>query len=331
MKETAGSTLAALSEGLAEAVERASQAVVTVDGRRQLAASGIVWGQGGVVVTADHALERDEDIRVTLPDGVTVAGAVVGRDPGSDIAVLRLAQQGAAAIGVMEAQDRPSGSKAQSVEREASPSVCELAPPESAKVGMLVLAVGRPGKGSPMASLGVISAVGGPWRTARGGRIEAYIRADVRLYPGFSGGPLVDVEGRVVGLNSWYLARGEDLAIPSPAVTRIVQTLLTEGRVRRAYLGVTSQPVGIPAALRESAGLEQETGLMVVGVEPGSPAEAGGLLLGDVLVGVAGEPVRDVPDLQASLSAGVVDRQTAVSVLRAGQCKELKVRPRERA
>lgn len=306
MTETTGKAglLATLSEELAAAVERAGPAVVTVDARRQIAASGIIWPESGVVVTADHAVERDEDVGVTLADGTKLTANVVGRDPGSDLAVLRL------------------GGRA--------PAGAELAPADATRVGHLVLALGRPGSGALMASFGVVSALGGSWRTARGGIVDGYIRADVRLYPGFSGGPLVDTQGRIVGLNSWYLARGQELAIPAHTVGGVVQTLLTQGRIRRGYLGVTSQPVRLPTSLREKLGLEQDTGLMVVGVEGESPADKGGLGLGDVLVAVAGRRVADVEDLQMALGAGVVDNPTPVSVVRGGERTELSVTPTER-
>ena len=303
-KKTNG-LLAALSEEMAGAVERAGRAVVTVEGRRRMPASGIVWRDGGVVATADHVLERDEDIMVTVAGGQRVAATLAGRDPGSDLAVLRIAG--------------------------ASADPAELAPEGSSKVGHLVLALGRPGGGSPVASFGVISTLGGAWRTARGGALEGYIRADLALYPGFSGGPLVDVQGRVLGLNSSHLAPGRGLAIPSHVVDGIVQTLLTQGRIRRAYLGVASQPVQLPAALRQKLGLRQETGLILVSVEPGSPSEVGGLLMGDVLVGIAGQTVADSEDLQAALGPQVVGKPVNVSVLRGGETKDLTVTPSERA
>jgi len=302
-----GGVLTALSDELAAAVDKGSQAVVSVDARRQRPASGIIWPSGsGIVVTADHVIEREEDITVTLASGQKVPAAIAGRDPGTDVAVLRLALSSGAA-----------------------PALAELAPPDSVKIGHLVLALGRPG-GAPMASFGIVSALGGSWRTERGGIVEGYVRADVTLYPGFSGGPLVDTQGRVVGLNSWYLARGQELAIPSQAVGTIVQTLLTQGRVRRGYLGVTSQPVQLPAALRQSLGLTQKTGLMIVGVEPGSPAEKGGLLLGDVLISVAGQPVSDAEALQAALGPGAVGKATTIGVIRGGERKDLGVTPGER-
>jgi S1-C subfamily serine protease len=182
-----------------------------------------------------------------------------------------------------------------------------------------------------MASFGVVSAIGGAWRTARGGTIEGYIRADVTLYPGFSGGPLVDTDGRIVGLNSYYLARGQEIALPANAVTTIVNTLLAEGRIRRAYLGVTSQPVQIPAAIRQASGSDQETGLMIIGVEAESPADKGGLLIGDVLISVAGQKVSDPEDLRGALGSSMVGKATTVAVIRGGQRKELSVTPGERS
>jgi S1-C subfamily serine protease len=305
---TSGGVLTALSSELAAAVQRAAQHVVSVDARRQGAASGIVWpGGGGIIVTADHAVERDEDITVVFPDGKKVGATVAGRDPGSDVAVLRLAST------------------------EGAPAPAELAPADSVKVGHLVLAVGRPGEGVPMASFGIVSATGGTWRTARGGIVQGYIRADVTLYPGFSGGPLVDAQGRVAGLNSWHLANGQEIAIPSQTVSGIVQTILTHGKVRRGYLGVTSQPVAIPSALQQQANLGQQgTGLVIVGVEAGSPAERGGLIIGDVLVAVGGRPVASAEDLQMALAGNVVGQATPVSVLRGGERKELTVTPGER-
>src|SRR5262245_11271030 len=208
-----GGLLGKLSEELAGAVDRASQSIVTIHGRRRMSASGIAWPDNGIVVTADHVLEREEDIAVTLPDGQRAAAQLVGRDPGSDVAVLKIPGVTLTPAGIA---------------------------PIGLKVGHFVLAVGRPG-GNTMASFGVVSAIGGAWRTARGGVIDGYIRADVTLYPGFSGAPLVDAQGKVVGLLSSHLAGGQAAAIPAPTLSGIVQTLLSSGRVRRAYLGITSQ------------------------------------------------------------------------------------------
>jgi S1-C subfamily serine protease len=302
--------LTTLSDEISGAIQRASQAVVTVDARRQVAASGMIWPSGsGIVVTADHVVERDEDITVRLADGRKVAATVAGRDPGTDIAVLRLTLPASSAV----------------------PAPAELAPLDSVKIGHVALAIGRPGEGATMATFGIVSAIGGNWRTARGGTVESYVRADVALYPGFSGGPLVDTQGRIIGLNSWHLAGGQELAIPSQAVSSTVQTLLTQGRVRRAYLGVTSQPVALPDALRQKVGLQQNTGLVLVGVEAGSPAEQAGLLLGDVLVAFAGKPIADPQDLQAALGTATVGTPATVTVIRGGERKDVTVTPGERS
>ncbi len=303
-----GGVLATLSTELADAVERAGQSIVTVDARRQVAASGILWPTGnGVVVTADHVLERDEDIVVRLSNGRKVAATVAGRDPGTDIAVLRLAE-GAGEL----------------------PGPATLAPLDSVKIGHVVLALGRPGEGATMATFGIVSALGGSWRTQRGGVVEGYVRADVALFPGFSGGPLVDAQGRVIGLNSWHLAGGQEIAIPSQTVGTIVQALLTQGRIRRAFLGVASQPVALPTALQQKYGLTQKTGLLLVGVEAGSPAEKSGLILGDILISFGGQPVADPQDLQAALATATVGQPSNTAVIRGGERKEIAVTAGER-
>lgn len=298
-EQTTG-VLAQLSDALAAAVERAGRSTVTVHARRRVPASGIIW-QPGVILTCDHVLERDEDIAVTTPDGRELPARLAGRDPGSDLAVLRV-----------EATDLVP---------------LEPAPEGSARVGHLVLAIGRPGNG-PMASLGVISAVGGPWRTFRGGLVEGYIRSDTTFYPGFSGGPLVDTAGRAVGINSGRLGRGAGLTIPMAAAARIAEQLLRTGRIRRGYLGIGSQPVRLPEPLARLIG--QASGLLVVSVEADSPAARGGLLIGDVIISMAGAPVRDTEDLQALLGPERVGQPTTVTVLRGGERRELSVTVGER-
>jgi S1-C subfamily serine protease len=296
--------LAALSDEIAGAVDRAGRAVATVHGRRGLAASGLVWPGGDSVVTAAHVLERPRDIRVTLAGGQQVPAALAGWDPESDVAVLRL-------VG-------------------AAPVAAELAPGGSVKPGHFVLALGRPGDGSLMVSFGVASAVGGPWRTGRGGLVDGYVRADLVLPPGFSGGPLIDVQGRVVGLNSSRLAAGESMAVPSHELERVVQALRTRGIVRRGYLGVSSQLIELQAALRQRLGLRQPAGLMLLGIEPGGPAEQGGLLMGDILLGLEGKPVADGEGLLMALGPEVVGKPVAVTIVRGGEVKQLTLTPGER-
>jgi len=294
--------LAALSDALADAVERAGRSIVTVAARRRLPATGIAWGADGVIVTADHVLEREDDITVTLPGGAETKATIAGRDPGSDLAVLRV-----------------SGATVEPIER--GPAV---------RPGHLVLALGRAGDGMPMASFGVVSAVGGQWRTFTGGTVAGFLRSDTTFYPGFSGGPLVDSEGRAVGINSSRLGRGGGLTIPIAAATSIVDALLSQGRLKRGYLGIGSQPTPLPDALAAKAH-GQASGLLVVGVEPGSPAELGGLLVGDILLRLGETTVSGTEALQGALGPETVGQPMAIALLRGGEPATVTVTVGERA
>ena len=297
------SLLTELSDSLAGAVERASASVVRVNARRRLGATGVVWSADGVIVTADHVLEREDDVSVDLPDGRNVPAHVIGRDPSTDLAALRV---------------------------EAGALTAMVPSPAAPRVGGLVLALGRGHGDAPMATLGVISAVSGPWRTWRGGTLESVVRADANLYPGFSGGPLVDPEGRLVGINSSNLARGLGVTIPHAVVSRVVQALLSQGKVRRGFLGVATQPVALPEALRGTLGLTQASGLLLIGVEPESPAERSGLMIGDVLVALGGQPTADLESLQDRLGPDSVGAPQPARLVRGGQLVELAVTAGER-
>ena len=295
------SVLSEFSDALAAAVEAAGRGTVTVYARRRLPASGIVWTADSVL-TCDHVIERDEDLRIGLPDGSEVPAQLAGRDPGSDLAVLKVVADGL------------------------TPVTRATAP---AKTGHLALALGRPGPGGVAAALGVVSTVGGAWRTMRGGQVDGYLRADVTLYPGFSGGPLVNVQGEVVGINSSRLGRGAGMTIPVAAAAPIAEALLRQGRLKRGYLGIGSQPVRLPQAM--SALLNgQETGLLLVNVEAGAPAERGGLLMGDILVAFGGTPLRDTDDLQAKLGSDSANQAAVLTVLRGGERREITVTIGER-
>jgi len=287
--------VAAFSDALAAAVERAATATVTVNARRRSSATGIAIGDG-MFVTADHVIEREEEITIGLPNGSTVSAKLAGRDPGTDLAVLRA-----------------DGANVPAAE-----------PASSMRVGNIVLAVGRPGTGGPVASLGIISALGGPVRTGRGGQIDQYIRTDAIYYPGFSGGPLVNVQGQVLGLNTSALSRGSGLALPFAMVKQVAASLAAHGKIRRGFLGISSQPVKLPEA--QSARLQgQSTGLLIVGAESGGPADKGGVLVGDILVSLAGEPVRETDDLQRLLTGDRVGNATPVGVLRGGEPREISI------
>lgn len=295
-----------VSDALASTVEAAGSGVVRVEARRRLPASGILWSPDGVVVTAHHIVERDENIQLGLPDQDTgsqsIPATLVGRDPSTDLAVLRV-----------EASDL-------------TPHTWEDA--SDLKVGHLVLALGRPGR-TTQATMGIVSALGESWRTPAGGQVDRYLQTDLVMYPGFSGGPLVDMAGRVLGLNTSALIRGISVTVPTTTVRQVVETLLSHGRVRRGYLGVGAQPVRLPANLEEELG--QETGLLLVSVEPDGPAGRGGLLLGDAIVAFDGQPVRHMDDLLALLGRDRVGATVPVRIVRGGLVQEMTVTVGERA
>jgi S1-C subfamily serine protease len=261
----------------------------------------VVWSTDGVIVTADHVLEREEDLLVGLPNGDSASATIVGRDAGTDLAVLRVSATGLQAI----------------------------EPGPAPRVGNLALIVGRPGE-SLGTSIGVVSALGGPARTWRGGQLDGFIRTDATFYPGFSGGPLVDAAGRMIGLATSGFGQGAGLAIPLETVKRVSGALLSHGRVKRGFLGLSSQPVALPEGLRQRLGLEQESGLLVVGVEAGGPAERGGLLIGDVLLTLGGQPTRHTEDLRRQLGAEQIGQPSVVRIVRAGESRELSVTIGER-
>ena len=293
--------LSSFSEDLASVVSQAGGGVVRVEARRRLPASGVIWSSDGLVVTAHHVVEREDGIRIGLTGGHVVPAELVGRDPTLDLAVLRVnLTDGAASLWT---------------------DIDEL------RVGHLVLALGRPGQ-SVRATLGVVSALGGSWITPAGGRMESYVQPDAAMYPGFSGGPLVDCNGRVLGINTSALLRGATVTVPTAAVRRTAEDLLAHGRIRRGYWGVGSQLVRLPQGLAEQ--LAQETGLLVVSVAQGSPAEQGGLLLGDILVAVDGRAIRSVDDLLAVLSSAQMGSEAQAKLVRGGLMMELMVTTGER-
>ena len=300
-----GGVLESLSNDLAGAVERAGQSIVAIHARRRIPASGIHW-RPGVIVAAHHTIQRDEDITISLSDGTTVAATLAGRDPTTDLAVLKV--------------------------NEAKVPVASLADDAAIRVGALVLALGRPGN-AVTASLGVISTVGGEWRTWHGGTIDRFVRLDISIYDGFSGGPLVDASGHVLGVNTSGLSRGAALAIPVATVNRVVDQLVKTGRVARGYLGLGMQAVRLPAALVERLSLPNDLGLMVVSAEPGGPGDTAGILIGDVLIAVADKPVGDPAEVLSLLGGDQIGKALPTRIIRAGEPKNMSItigeRPRE--
>lgn len=292
--------LTEFSNNLSAAVEKGGANTILVDARKRYPASGIAYA-ADLVLTADHVVTR-EDIKVILPDGRSLSAVIAGRDPGSDLALLRLA------------------------EKALTPAKTS----EDVKIGQLVLALGRPNTSGMQASWGIVTAIAGPARTHRGGLLDEYIQTETTPYPGFSGGPLVNTEGEVLGLNTSGLTPGSSLTIPVKVAWRIADELAKHGSVKRGYLGVRTQPVEIPEAARTSLKREQKTGLLVVWLEENGPAQRGGLFVGDTLVGVAGQPVSDPDDLFAALNSGTVGKSVAVEVLRGGKLETVSVTVGER-
>jgi S1-C subfamily serine protease len=231
-----------------------------------------------------------------LADGATHAAALVGRDAQTDLALLRVNTAGL------------------------SPAAWQS--PDQLRVGHIVVALGRPGQ-TVQATLGIISALGNPWRTPSGGQVERYVQTDVAMYPGFSGGPLLTADGTFAGINSSALLRGISVTIPAPTIARVVEALSAHGRMPRGYLGIGIQPVRLSNGLQQQIG--QETGLMVMSVEADSPAANGGLLQGDILVGIDDQALRQVDDLQTQLTGERVGKPTALRLIRTGEVRELTV------
>ena len=289
------------SNGLTAAVEKAGASTITVDGRRRYPASGIAYADD-LVLTADHVVTREDNINVVLPDGRSLAATIAGRDPGSDLAVLRLAEK----------------------------ALTPARTSQELKVGQLVLALGRPGEEGMQASWGIVTSISGPARTSRGGMLDEYIRSETTPYPGFSGGPLINTEGEVLGLNTSGLTRGSSLTIPIKVAWRVAEALATHGSVKRGYLGVRTQPVDVPEAARQTLQRGQEHGLLVLWLEEGGPAAKGGLLVGDIIVAVSGQPVSDPDDLFSALNSDTVGKAIAVEILRGGRPETIQVTVGER-
>lgn len=288
----ATSVLETLSNEFASAASSVSGSVAAVYGRRWMPSSGIQW-QKGVFVTADHTIRREEDIPVSLEPDKPLKARLAGRDPSTDLAVLK-------------------------IEDDITAPVPQFGDSSSLKIGHFVMALGRSRGSKLVASAGIVGGLGGEWEPRRGGRIDQHIRLDLELYPGFSGGPLVNTQGKVVGINTRGLARGRAVTIPAATVNRVVRELLEKGHIARPYLGVAMQPVALPATLRDKVGSQQNTALLVMHVEPSGPAERADVLIGDLVTGLNGNALEDTSDIQHLLSREKVGNVVQAAVLRAG-------------
>ena len=296
-------SLVALSEQIASTVEQAAQSVISVHARHRFDSSGVHWSPE-IVVTADHALRRDEGIRVTLPDGSKADAELVGRDPGTDLAVLRVKGLG---IPVISKDENPAA----------------IIP------GGIVLAVGR-SKDSAVAAFGVISNISGPSQTWRGGKLDQVVRLDLSLHPAGAGGAVVGASGKLLGMATPALSRVSVFAIPLSTVARVTDNLVAHGRVPRGYLGVGLQPIAIPEHLRSKLNLANSTGLIAISVENEGPAGRAGMSIGDVLLELGGRPTQRTEDVQEVLSSESVGKKIQARILRGGNAVELEITIAER-
>ena len=287
------------SNDLATAAETVGPSVVAVHAQHRIPSSGIQWRKD-VIVTVNHGVRRNEGISVFLGRDKSVAATVAGRDPSTDLAILKLAD-------------------------EAKLPLPSLADASGLKLANLVLALGRDWRGNLVASAGIVGGLSGAWQTWAGGKIDQHIRLDVEIYPGFSGGPLVNLEGKVIGINTRGAARGRPVTIPASTVNRVVDELLEKGHIARPYLGLAMQPVAIPESLRSKLKSELTNGLVIVHVEPSGPADRAGMLLGDILVELQGKSLEGIERVQQILSSANVGEKVPVTVLRGGSPTQLNV------
>jgi serine protease DegQ len=274
---------------IADLVERLSPSIVRVEAGHRFGGSGTVWSSD-LVVTASHVVERDEDIEIGLEGETTATATVVGRDESTNVALLRV-------------------------------SGATLAPMpfrgvEGARVGDFVVALARPGK-TVRASFGILSVLGSEYQTRPGARVDRWLETDADVPAGWSGGALVDLEGRALGTNDRGLVRHAHVTLPHATLERVVAELAAHGKVRRGYLGVGVHRVALSDAVKSALGRTQEAGVLVHAVEPKSHADDAGILVGDTLVAVDGAKVESPWEL-ASVLRDKVDAKVAVELVRGG-------------
>jgi S1-C subfamily serine protease len=287
-----------LSNALARETDRAAASVVAVHTEARGSSSGVVW-RTGVIVTVEHALRRDEDIQVTLPDGRIVPATLAGRDSSTDLAVLKCA--------------------------EAATPAGEIGDVSTIKPGSLALVVGRTRASGPVAALGVVSMVATERRTWIGAALSPYVRLDVGLQPTAVGGAAIDAFGHVIGIATPRFARFGAIAVPAPTVNRVVDALLRGGHIPHGYLGVGLHPIRLPDALRQTLQRMEKTAAIVVEVEPDGPAHKAGIMIGDLLISLSAHPITRVEDVHAQLAAEAIGKSVVVKLVRGGAAHETSI------
>ncbi|MGC4086317.1 MAG: trypsin-like peptidase domain-containing protein [Polyangiaceae bacterium] len=293
-------SLEGVSQAVSQLVSRVEPSIVSVESRRGCSASGVAWSQNWVVTSA-HALEREDKLSVVLSGGQRVAAELLGAFPAGDLALLR-------------------------VDAELTPLT--PADPRQLALGELVLALGRSGA-RLRAKLGIVSSLAGPFRLGHGVRIEHFVESDIAPTAGLASGALVRVSGELIGVNSVRVARGALITLPASSVSQLVERLSVRGQLTRAELGVAVQTVRLPGPL--AARLERSTGLIVMSVKSGSAAEQAGVMLGDVLLGLADAELASVEDLETALGEAAIGASLRLGLVRAGASLELSVEPHEKS
>jgi S1-C subfamily serine protease len=302
MSSTSTADISGFSQALIELVERTASGVVAVKAAPYRVVSGVILDRN-LIAVSDHSLRREGQISIQTANGAQAEATILGRDPSLDLGFLK-------------------------VEKEALKPLAS-ADPASLKAGTLAAVVGLTIDAGPSASLGILGAVSGSRRTWRGGTLDHFFRLDVNLYPSQSGAAVVDANGQLIGLATPGLLRHSAVAVPVATLRRIADELVKEGRIRHGYLGVGLHPVAI-AGLKAKLGLTSESGLILLSVEPGSPADSAGWLVGDILISLDGRPLADVDELQTALRGDAVGRTLKASLLRGGELVETQVVVSER-
>src|SRR5712692_2829081 len=304
MSKTTNSTvLESISDAILDVSDRVSKSVVRVGAGRRRGGTGTVWSKDGHIVTSNHVIGGIREVEVGFNDGTTSTAKVVGRDPYSDIALLKVDSNSLTPV--------------------------ETGNSDNLKVGQFVLAVANPFGRQPSATSGIIT---NPALSTRrwwgGGGLDKVLVTDARLNPGYSGGPLVDARGRLIGINAAY-ANNRGISVPVNIVKTVVDKLMADGKIKRAYMGITAETIGLPESLSNQADINQKAGLIVYGVDQDSAAKKAGLALGDVIVKLEGKPVETLQELRELLDDKAIGRRVKVSVLRGEKFTDLTITPTE--
>ena len=299
--------LDAYSEAVISAVERVAPAVVKIDVAGG-GGSGVIFTPDGFLLTNHHVVDRAGPVQVTLPDGRSMRGDIVGQDAHTDLAVVRATEHSGAPL-----------------------PFAVLGDSRAVRVGQIAIAIGNPFGFSHSVTAGVVSALGRSLRGRSGRLMDDIVQTDAALNPGNSGGPLVTSSGEIIGINTAMIlpAQGLCFAIASNTARFVASRLMRDGRIRRGYIGIGGQNTPIPRAVARAQQLAVSSGVVVASVEPNSPAARAGVREGDVIIAFGGEPVTGIDELVRRLTDDRINRVEPVVVLRHGRREQLTILPVE--